>query len=173
MIILTRRRLLAAGLAWPAVAFAQTCGRVTPPQSEGPFFKPSSPLRTSLADGRPATLVVTGQVLGADCKPVANALLDFWHTDEAGAYDNRGFRYRGHQFADSQGRYRLETILPAEYPGRTPHIHVKVQPPGGRILTTQLYLPNHPRNARDGLYRPELVMQMKLQGQGSFDFIVG
>ena len=74
-------------------------------------------------------LVVTGVVLSRDCKPVANALLDFWHADEQGDYDNRGFRYRGHQFTDAEGRYRLETIVPADYPGRTRHLHVKVQPP--------------------------------------------
>ena len=101
-----------------------------------------------------------------------NALLDFWHSDEHGAYDNRGFRYRGHQFADAQGRYRLETIVPAEYPGRTRHIHVKVQAPGGRILTTQLYFPGDPGNKRDGLYRQELEVK-KLKGdEAGFDFVV-
>jgi len=77
-------------------------------------------------------LVVTGQVLSAQCKPVANALLDFWHADEDGEYDNRGFRYRGHQFTDAEGHYRLQTIVPAEYPGRARHIHVKVQAPQAR-----------------------------------------
>ena len=117
-------------------------------------------------------LVVSGRVLGADCRPVPNALLDFWHADESGDYDNRGFRYRGHQFADSEGRWRLETIVPAVYPGRTRHIHVKVQPPGGRILTTQLYFPGEPENERDGLFRRELVMRMPERGQGAFDFVV-
>ena len=74
---------------------------------------------------------------------------------------------------DAQGRYRLETIVPAEYPGRARHIHVKVQPPKGRVLTTQLYFPNEPSNQRDGIFRPELVMQMKERGQGAYDFVVG
>ena len=117
-------------------------------------------------------LLVTGTVLSAQCKPVPNALLDFWHSDEQGAYDNRGFRYRGHQYADAQGRFRLETIVPAQYPGRTRHIHVRVQAPGKRILTTQLYFPGDPANRRDGLYRPELEMK-KLKGEeASFDFVV-
>jgi protocatechuate 3,4-dioxygenase beta subunit len=175
--MISRRRLVAAAVLWPVVpaAFAQskplTCGQVTPRQTEGPFFKPSSPQRNSLADAR-ATLFVTGRVLSRDCKPVKNALLDFWHADEAGDYDNRGFRYRGHQFTDAEGRYRLQTILPAEYPGRARHIHVKVQPPGGRILTTQLYFPNQPGNQRDGLFQSELVMQMPKPGEGAFDFVV-
>ncbi|HYL91041.1 MAG TPA: intradiol ring-cleavage dioxygenase [Burkholderiales bacterium] len=167
-----RRRLLFASLLWPGYSLAQSCGKPTERQTEGPFFKPQSPERNTLAEGRAATLLVTGRVLGPDCKPVAHALLDFWHADERGHYDNHGIRYRGHQFTDAEGRYRLETIVPAEYPGRARHIHVKVQRPGGRILTTQLYFPNNPGNERDSLFSPELVMQMATRGQGLYDFVL-
>src|SRR5918995_7451315 len=169
-----RRRVLGAALLVPLEGLAQTCGSVTPRQTEGPFFKTESPRRISLLEpsSKAPRLVLTGTVLSAQCKPVPNALLDFWHSDEEGAYDNRGFRYRGHQHADGQGRYRLETILPAEYPGRARHIHVKVQPPGGRILTTQLYFPGDPGNRRDGLYRPELEMKKLKDEEASFDFVV-
>ncbi len=168
-----RRQILGAALLLPLESLAQTCGVITPRQTEGPFFTPSSPKRISLLEGgEKSRFLVTGQVLSAQCKPVPNALLDFWHSDEEGAYDNRGFRYRGHQFADAQGRYRLETIVPAEYPGRARHIHVKVQAPGGRVLTTQLYFPNDASNRRDGLFRPELAMQMKKPSEGAFDFVV-
>jgi len=172
--IFTRRRALGAAMFLPLEALAQTCGVPTLRQTEGPFFTPNSPKRTSLVESgsSAARLVLIGTVLSAQCKPVPNALLDFWHSDEAGAYDNRGFRYRGHQHADAQGRYRLETIVPAEYPGRTRHIHVKVQAPGGRILTTQLYFPGDPGNKRDGLYRPELEMKKAGPGEASFDFVV-
>ena len=168
-----RRQILGAALLIPLEGLAQTCGIVTPRQTAGPFFTPNSPKRASLLEGgEQSHLVVTGTVLTAQCKPVPNALLDFWHSDEQGAYDNRGFRYRGHQFADAQGRFRLETIVPAAYPGRTRHIHVKVQAPGGRILTTQLYFPGDPGNRRDGLYRPELEVK-KLKGdEAGFDFVV-
>lgn len=169
--MITRRRILIAGALLPVSnALAQTCGSITAPQTEGPFFKTHAPQRISFTDA--PNLVVTGRVLSRDCTPVKGALLDFWHADEHGEYDNRGFRYRGHQFTDADGRYRLETIVPAEYPGRARHIHVKVQPPGGRILTTQLYFPNQPGNARDGLFRQDLVMQMKDRSQGAFDFIL-
>ena len=169
----TRRRALGAVLLVPAEALAQTCGVVTPRQTEGPFFKTDSPNRTRLVEpgSKASILVVTGTVLSAQCKPVPNALLDFWHADEEGEYDNRGYRYRGHQFADAQGRYRLETIVPAQYPGRARHIHVKVQAPGRRILTTQMYFPGEPGNRRDGLYRPELEMK-KAGSDASFDFVV-
>ena len=163
-----RRRLVGAALLWPAYSLAQSCGPQTSRQTEGPFFKPSSPRRISLMEKGAPTLVVTGRVLSKDCKPLANALLDFWHADEEGAYDNQGFRYRGHQFTDAEGRYRLETIVPAVYPGRTRHIHVKVQPQGGRILTTQIYFPGEAANRRDGLFREELT----ITAGGRFDFVV-
>ena len=169
-----RRELLGAALLLPIEGLAQTCGVITPRQTEGPFFKTNSPRRISLVEGgsKAPRFVVTGTVLSAQCKPVPNALLDFWHSDENGEYDNRGFRYRGHQHADAQGRFRLETILPAEYPGRTRHIHVKVQAAGGPVLTTQLYFAGDPRNRRDGLYRPELEMLSAKPGEGSFDFVL-
>ena len=171
-----RRRLVGAAFFLPLTqgAWAEVCGKPTARQTEGPFFKPESPQRITLIEpaSRAPRLTVTGQVLDRDCKPVANALLDFWYADEKGDYDNRGFRYRGHQFADGEGHYRLETIVPAVYPGRTRHIHVKVQPPGGRILTTQLYFPGEPENDRDGLFRGELVMRISGGGEGAFDFVV-
>lgn len=174
--MICRRRIVIAAALLPLSRslLAQTCGTLTPSQTEGPFFKTDTPQRITLIE--PGTkapkLMVEGRVLTRDCRPIKGALLEFWHADEAGEYDNRGYRYRGHQFADADGRYRLDTILPAEYPGRARHIHVKVQPPGGRVLTTQLYFPNDRGNARDGLFRPELVMQMKDRARGTFDFVV-
>jgi protocatechuate 3,4-dioxygenase beta subunit len=175
--MLTRRNLILAGLAAPFAANAQplTCGKVTERQTAGPYFKPNSPQRANLLEkgtGAP-TLVVSGVVLSAQCKPVAQALIDFWQCDERGEYDNSGFRYRGHQLTDAQGRWRLETIFPAEYPGRARHVHVNVQAPGKRILTTQLYFPG---DQRDGLYRDSLVIRVARKEpkriEGSFDFVV-
>jgi protocatechuate 3,4-dioxygenase beta subunit len=172
--ILTRRRILGAAMLIPLEGLAQTCGVVTPRQTEGPFFTPNSPLRASLVESgsKAPRFLVSGRVLSPDCKPVANALVDVWHADEAGEYDTRGHRYRGHQFTDADGRYRFETIVPALYPGRARHYHVKVQPKGGRLLTTQLYFPGDPGNSRDGLYRPELELKTSRSGEGAFDFVV-
>jgi len=151
------------------------CGDPTPSQTEGPFFKAGTPERTSFIEPgtTAARLVITGQVLSArGCRPVPNAVLEFWHSDDRGEYDNNGYRYRGHQRTDQQGGYRIETIVPAAYPGRTRHIHVKVQAPGRRVLTTQLYFPNDPGNRRDGIYRRELEMKMIDAGMAQFDFVV-
>jgi protocatechuate 3,4-dioxygenase beta subunit len=141
----------------------------TPAQTEGPYFTPNSPERTSLLEpGMPGRLLtVSGYVLTTECQPVAGALIDFWQADDAGQYDNVGYRLRGHQFTDETGRYELETVVPGLYPGRTRHIHVKVQAPGGAVLTTQQYFPNEPRNARDGIYRPELEMAVTDNADGS------
>ena len=146
-------------------------------QTEGPFFKPSSPERIELLEtgmaGQPIELV--GLVLSRACKPHAGALLDFWQADDQGRYDNSGFRLRGHQFADAEGRYRLRTIVPGVYVGRTRHIHVKVQPRGGRVLTTQLYFPGEPQNRSDGLFRKELLVRTTKNAgwlAGRFDFVV-
>ena len=147
-------------------------------QTEGPYFKPSSPERVELLEAGMAgqQIELVGIVLTRGCQPLAGALLDFWQADDKGRYDNSGFRLRGHQFTDAEGRYRLRSIVPGLYPGRTRHIHVKVQPRGGRILTTQLYFPGEAHNRSDGLFRMELLMRTaKNEGwlAGRFDFVVG
>jgi len=135
----------------------------TPRQTEGPFFTPSSPERSSLReDGMAGTpIALSGVVLTRACRPVAGALVDLWHADDSGAYDNEGFRLRGHQFTDGDGRYRFETIVPGLYPGRTRHFHVKYQAPDQPVLTTQLYFPGEPGNERDRIFRPELLMRVE------------
>jgi protocatechuate 3,4-dioxygenase beta subunit len=147
-------------------------------QTAGPFYTPNTPERASfIEDGITGTrLVVTGRVLTTDCQPMAGAVLDFWHADDAGQYDNAGYRLRGHQFTDENGQYRLETIVPGLYVGRTRHIHVKVQGPNTRLLTTQMYFPNEPENARDSIFHPSLVMDVQDTSDGSqtgtFDFVL-
>ena len=139
----------------------------TPSQTEGPFYKPNSPERTSLLEpGMPGKkIIVTGYVFATTCVPIARAWLDFWQANDNGEYDNVGYRLRGHQFTDAAGIYDLETIVPALYPGRTRHIHVKVRATDGPILTTQLYFPREPRNPADGLFNPSLVVALQ-EGAG-------
>jgi protocatechuate 3,4-dioxygenase beta subunit len=146
-------------------------------QGDGPFFKPSSPQRFDLVEAgtRERSVELSGVVLTRACRPVARALLDLWHADEFGEYDNRGFRYRGHLFTDAEGRYRFRTILPALYTGRTRHYHMRVQAPGRPLLSTQLYFPNEPGNARDFLFRRELLMRTAAAGDAlaaQFDFVL-
>jgi Dioxygenase len=146
----------------------------TPAQTEGPYFTPNSPERASLLEAGLGgdRLTVAGTVLATDCRPLRRALLDFWQADDAGQYDNQGYRLRGHQFTDADGRFRLETVVPGLYPGRTRHIHVKVQAAGGPVLTTQLYFPGEAANAGDGIFREELLLTMGGDRQASFTFVL-
>jgi protocatechuate 3,4-dioxygenase beta subunit len=149
----------------------------TPEQTEGPYFTPDSPERSTLREAGMAgtPLTVSGLVLSTECQPIAGALLDFWQANDAGEYDNAGYTLRGHQFTDTAGRYSLETIKPGLYTGRTRHIHVKVQAPNQPILTTQLYFPGEPENANDGIYDPVLEMAIQEGGGGllgTFNFVL-
>ena len=151
--------------------------KATPSQTAGPYFTPNSPERVSLLEQgmKGQRIVLAGSVLSTSCAPVGRALVDIWQADAQGEYDNRGYRLRGHQFTDAQGRYRFETIVPGVYPGRTRHYHVKVQAPGRPVLTTQLYFPGEPENQRDGIYSSALLLRM---GDGAavrsatFDFVL-
>jgi protocatechuate 3,4-dioxygenase beta subunit len=178
--------LTSAGLWLPGAAGAQglpptpECADGHAPtlrQTEGPFFKPRSPQRSDLLQpgmkGRPMEL--SGLVLTRSCRPLTGALVDLWHADDAGEYDEAGFRCRGHQFTDEQGGYRFRTILPTAYTGRTRHFHVKVQAANRPVLTTQLYFPDEAGNRRDRLFRRELLMRVAQEDDrlaARFDFVL-
>lgn len=122
--MLTRRRLLKLGLVLPPLAaiagtdlFAPQALAATPELldadddptpalTEGPYFTPSSPKRRSIVPAGAAgtRLTLSGRVIRTNGTPVANALIDWWQADARGAYDNRGYRFRGHQFTDVRGR---------------------------------------------------------------------
>ena len=187
---LSRRRLLHLGALLPLAIEAAAAGLVllpltpptadadeepTPARTEGPYFKPRSPERRTLRDERTAGTAfrASGRVLSPRGEPVAGALLDVWQADGSGAYDLEGFGLRGRQFTEADGTWRIDTVVPGYYPGRTRHLHVKIQPAGGRVLTTQLFFPNDPGNARDGLYSTWLRMRLEPGGgAGTFDFVV-
>ena len=165
-----------------ALAPTPTCddpdGGPTPAQTEGPYYTPSTPAKTNFVEpGMTGTRMnLSGFVLTTSCKPVAKALLDLWHCDAEGVYDNTGFRLRGHFFTDENGYYKVETIMPGIYPGRTRHFHIKVQAPSQAVLTTQLYFPNEPKNASDGIFRKECLMEITSNTDGStagtFNFVL-
>ena len=193
---LTRRRLLELGLALPPLAAFAGSDLLAPPAlaatpelldadddptpalTEGPYFTPRSPKRRSIVPAGAAgtRLTLTGRVLSTTGKPVANALIDWWQCDARGVYDNSGYRFRGHQFTDAKGRYTLLSVVPGIYPGRTRHIHVKVQAPRKRVLTTQLFFPGVAGNRSDGIYTPQcLISSWRLANGrrvGRFDFVL-
>lgn len=192
----TRRRFLGtlaglgmAGAALPGwrlrahaaaeLPLTPACGEAsepTPRQTEGPYYTPDSPERSDLREpGMAGTpIVVAGFVLAPDCRPVPGALVDLWHCDDAGVYDNAGYRLRGHHFTAADGSYRFATIVPGLYPGRTRHFHVKFQAPGAPVLTTQLYFPGEPANADDRLFDPALLLAVAEAPEriGRFDAVI-
>jgi protocatechuate 3,4-dioxygenase, beta subunit len=176
---LTRRHCLscgmqgAAAIALPAVwrsAHAQTARplRPTPSQTEGPFYPDRMPFDTDFDLLRNGTSLYTqgqavwllGSVSDLSGKPVAGAVVEIWQSDNDGQYhhsSNRGradpaFQGFGKVQVGTDGSYRFHTIRPGKYPGRTPHIHVKVKLAQRELLTTQLYVMGEPANARDGLW---------------------
>ncbi len=166
-----------AGTSTLACKGGSQSASLTPEVTEGPYFKAGSPERASLVENSMTgtRIVITGYVYTADCKPVANALLDFWQADANGNYDNSGYTLRGHQFTDANGRYQLTTVVPGLYPGRTEHIHVKVQAPNGKLITTQLFFPGVTQNDSDGIFDPALLLNIQKSSdglQGQFNFVV-
>ena len=188
-----RRRLLKAGLALPALWLPRVaqgaqptpaCGKQTSATTAGPFYTPASPAKVDFrADdpaGKPLDLHAT--VLDAQCRPIQGAVVDLWHANSKGRYDNDGFHLRGHQAADAQGVVRFSTVLPGNYGWRTRHFHVRIfGPKGGRLLTTQLYFPGDPQNETDPWFRSSLLVQQVPMGPSgchprpqrmAFDFVV-
>ncbi len=152
-------------------AFAEELTR-TPEQTEGPFYPDRLPLDTDndlliINDTiTPAVGEVThlgGRILDAGGNPVRNALVEIWQVDGHGAYLHTGssnrdrrdthFQGYGRSLTGSSGEYYFRTVKPVAYPGRTPHIHVKIGKAGKDLLTTQCYVKGQPGNARDGVYR--------------------
>jgi len=193
----TRRAALAAFLSAPALGFAADgIARAQLPRSdleltpactdrdaatvaeeEGPFYKPHAPLRHDLAADAPGgeKMTISGYVLDVKCRPIPGALVQVWHANQNGEYDNSGFKLRGYHHTNAQGRWWFSTIVPGLYPGRTRHYHLKVQRPSQPLLTTQLYFPDEPRNAEDQLFDKRLLLRLANASDGRlgwFDFVL-
>lgn len=177
--------------ALPLAVTPACSGQETPASIEGPLFKPNSPARGDLIT--PATrgvrLDLSGVVYDTACTPLPETLIEFWQCDQNGDYDTSGFSLRGHQYTDSRGGYRLQTIIPRDYWGRwgqrAPHIHTQVQASGGPVLVTQLYFPDDTQaygrdfaalNAADRLLNRACAIGLtgpKDGGYtGTFDFVI-
>lgn len=158
--------LLLAATACTAVAL-----ELTPAQTEGPYY-PRRRLADTDADmtrvgngprAKGEVLVLTGQVVDPQGQPIDGARVELWQTDHQGIYmhpDDPGtrrrdpnFQFYGEARAGADGKVRFVTIRPLAYEGRPSHIHVKITPPGGVTLTTQLYFADDPLLARDGIVR--------------------
>lgn len=173
----TRRRLLAsiAAVFGPAGAIgAVRAAMSTPRTTEGPFYpRPSMRMpdndndlvkvRGVLERAGGEVFTLRGTVSDQTGKPLAGHRVEIWQCDVNGKYlhtgDNRNVAYDsafqgfGQDTTDDTGGYVFRTIKPTIYPGRTPHIHVKVFDGETELLTTQLYIKGHANNPSDGLFR--------------------
>jgi len=168
---MTRRMLtlLAPTLLLPGLARAAL--GPTPDTTAGPFYPKRKPLdddsdlvqvqgfeREAAGD----ILHLSGRVLDAGRVPLPGARVEIWQCDTNGVYNHSrdrqyamrdpAFQGFGHTIADQDARFAFRTIVPAPYPGRTPHIHVKVYYEARRRLTTQLFVKGHGPNDIDFLY---------------------
>ena len=170
--IVSRRHMLMATTAVVlAPHWATAAETPTPAQTEGPFYPRAFPLdvdndlvRVSGRDGQAGgdILHVMGRVLDVNGRPVQGAKVEIWQCDRFGVYHHVGdrsarqdpdFQGYGRTVAAADGAYRFRTIRPVPYPGRTPHIHFIITPPGTPRLTTQMYVAGEPRNDSDGILR--------------------
>jgi protocatechuate 3,4-dioxygenase beta subunit len=170
---ITAGAAMAAAAAWRWIpgAFAEQLA-LTPRLTEGPFYPDRLPLDTDndllvINDSiTPAVGTIThlsGRVMTASGEPVRNAVVEIWQVDANGAYihsrsqnasrRDRNFQGYGRFETGSTGEYRFRTIRPVGYPGRAPHIHIAVQPPGRSKFITQCLIEGEPANARDNVLR--------------------
>lgn len=191
---LTRRVLLRGGLAFGSTAlvvpgaFAEAL-IATPPQTEGPFYPNRLPLDTDndlilINDGITPSIGeithLTGKVLDAKGDPIKNALVEIWQCDGNGVYlhtadsdgkkdqQDKHFQGFGRFLTGSTGEYYFRTIKPVPYPGRTPHIHVKIKQGSKELLVTQCYIKGHPGNERDGIWRS--IRDVRARDSVTLDF---
>ncbi|MFN8224287.1 MAG: intradiol ring-cleavage dioxygenase [Gaiellales bacterium] len=126
-------------------AKAATVCVLTPETTEGPYWIDGALTRRDVREGRAGLpLVVRFAVLDVTtCKPIRNADVELWHCDAAGVYsgvDGANTRFlRGHQRTDGNGKAEFLTVFPGWYPGRTPHIHMKVHVGGTDVHTGQVF----------------------------------
>ena len=172
------RRCIVKGLvalaALPMYSRSAVSAMFTPSATEGPFYPPSSmrfpdidndlvKVSNAVKEASGEIIHLSGKILSKDGQPLAGHRIEIWQCDVNGKYlhtgDDRdvkydtGFQGFGHDIADADGNYHFRTIKPTVYPGRTPHIHVKVFDQKRELLTTQFYISGDDRNKSDGLYR--------------------
>jgi protocatechuate 3,4-dioxygenase beta subunit len=181
----------ASAIALPALASSR---RVIAPMTDGPFYPPrawrerwtdwDADLTTVQRDGR--TLIATGERLGLDLqlsdgagRIVDGAQVEIWQCDSMASYrhprvpmeegrHDAGFQGFGAASSSRDGKLSFRTIRPVPYPGRTPHIHIKLRHPSFGEVSSQLFVAGDPGNARDFLWRglapaDREALEMRLQ----------
>jgi len=106
----------------------------TPPDADGPFYRPGAPVRNRIGSG----YGLTGEVKSAaDCRVIGNAKIEIWLAGPDGLYADN---WRATVFTRENGRYYFSSHFPGQYGSRPPHIHMVVNAPGFQELITQHYM---------------------------------
>ncbi|MFT4624475.1 MAG: protocatechuate 3,4-dioxygenase beta subunit [Myxococcota bacterium] len=164
-----------------------TCG-ISREQIDGPYYLALDDLRGDVTDGKQgiALALLLEVVAGDSCDPVQDATVELWQADASGTYSGfhalgtKGERFlRGTQRGDGAGAVSFTTIYPGFYPGRTPHLHLRVTAPGYAELVTQVYFPRKTNaavageygagdttNDSDGFYDEENLLDIEKDGDG-------
>jgi protocatechuate 3,4-dioxygenase, beta subunit len=171
-----------ASLAVPALhaAPAATKAPLTlPVMTDGPFYPPPRwrarrvdwDADLTVTSDSPGATRAQGEHLGlqlrlqdADGRVIDGAEVEIWQCDARAAYRHPnvdagpgqfdpGFQGFGAARSARDGTLAFRTIRPVPYPGRTPHIHVKLRHASFGERTSQLFVDADPGNARDGLWR--------------------
>ncbi len=131
--------------------------------TEGPFYVANEPTRQNFAEGvKGMPLINSFHVVDATtCKPIPIADVEIWHADPEGEYSafdgaaKKTSYLRGHQIANAKDVAKFITVLPGWYPGRAPHIHLKVHVDGRDLHTGQVFFkPTSPRRSTPRLRTP-------------------
>jgi protocatechuate 3,4-dioxygenase beta subunit len=159
---------------------------LTPEMTEGPFYFDADKIRSDIRDGHEGTqLQLALRVRDAECRPIANAVVDLWHCDAEGGYSQEDDPFlRGAQVTNKDGIAEFTTIYPGWYQGRTVHIHAKVHLDSSTVLTTQLFFDDavtdrvfaaapyssrgerDTRNGNDGIFDEAVVLDLSRDGDG-------
>ena len=168
----------------------------TPQALPGPFYRadvPDLPDGADLSrDGKGEPLQVTLAVRDRAGAPVSGAMVEVWHANAEGLYENQQpdlqpeFNLRGRFRTDPQGTLRFRTIrprgltLPEDGPVgrlmnrlglrlvRPAHLHVRVMAPGYATLTTQIFDQGDPAIRQDALFgvKPALLAEFRPDAAG-------
>jgi len=156
----------------PLVVLPTTLSEVTGPLFGFDRIKANDFDLTKQHAGEPIgeRIVVSGRILDANARPVANTLVEIWQANAAGRYPHKrdnhnaptdpNFTGAGRTLTDAEGRYRFVTIKPGAYPWknhynawRPAHIHFSLFGPAfATRLVTQMYFPGDPLLADDPLF---------------------